>query len=83
MEKIEDISTLIEDIMVQTTYNMETATNKLEQFGSVIDVVRDYCGIPTIPTQTKKSINQEIFRQIRRNTPIRKLNADHVMEAGK
>ena len=53
-------------IMTQTNYTKEEATNKLILFNNdYIKVIKDYMNIP-IPEEKKvKSVNQEIFRQIR------------------
>jgi len=55
-------------IMNQTNYTKEEATNKLTLFNNdYIKVIKDYMNIPIhIPEEKKvKSVNQEIFRQIR------------------
>ena len=55
-------------IMNQTNYTKEEATNKLILFNNdYIKVIKDYMNIPIhIPEEKKvKSVNQEIFRQIR------------------
>ena len=76
-------------IMTQTNYTKEEATNKLILFNyDYIKVIKDYMNIPEKKKETKvKSVNQEIFRQIRiklddsikdyrENNPI---NAEHVI----
>jgi hypothetical protein len=59
----------IDIIMKQTTYTEEEALKKLEEFNNdVIKVVRDFMGInnnTNTNTKTIKSINQEIYKQIR------------------
>ena len=55
-------------IMNQTNYTKEEATNKLILFNNdYMKVIKDYMNIPIhIPEEKKvKSVNQEIFRQIR------------------
>jgi hypothetical protein len=54
-------------IMTQTNYTKEEATNKLILFNyDYIKVIKDYMNIPEKNKETKvKSVNQEIFRQIR------------------
>ena len=55
-------------IMTQTNYTKEEATNKLILFNNdYMKVIKDYMNIPIhIPEEKKvKSVNQEIFRQIR------------------
>lgn len=57
----------IRKIMSQTTYNEEVAREKLQLFnGDFMRVIRDYMGIPEKKTTKPiKSLNQEIYRQIR------------------
>jgi gas vesicle protein len=58
----------IKSIMVQTNYTKEQSLQKLlEHNGNYIDVIKEYMGIP-IQQKPKqiKSINQEIYSQIRR-----------------
>jgi hypothetical protein len=57
----------ITKIMTQTNYTKEEATNKLILFNyDYIKVIKDYMNIPEKPKEIKvKSVNQEIFRQIR------------------
>jgi hypothetical protein len=63
----EVIKSKIELIMRQTNYNEKEASEKLEQFQSnEILVIRDYLGIPE-KKETIKSLNQEIYKQIRYN----------------
>ena len=55
-------------IMNQTNYTKEEATNKLILFNDdYIKVIKDYMNIPIHNPEEKKvkSVNQEIFRQIR------------------
>lgn len=54
-------------IMAQTNYSEEIAREKLQLFnGDVLRVVRDYMGIPEKkPSKHIRSLNQEIYRQIR------------------
>ena len=56
-------------IMNQTNYTKEEAINKLKLFNSdYIKVIKDYMNIPEKNKETNvKSVNQEIFRQIRIN----------------
>jgi hypothetical protein len=64
----------IQKIMTQTTYNEEEAKEKLRQFqGDFMKVLKDYMGIKVENNTSNsnanakkvKSINQEIYRQIR------------------
>lgn len=56
-------------IMAQTNYTKEEATNKLKLFNNdYIKVIKDYMNIPEKNKEEKvKSVNQEIFKQIRIN----------------
>ena len=59
------MSNPIQTIMAQTTYTEEEAQQKLELFGGdPIKVIKDFMGIKEKPTKIK-SVNQEIFKQIR------------------
>lgn len=55
-------------IMKQTTYDYDTASAKLvEHSGNYINAVKEYMGIPLQPQkQSIQSINQEIYKQIRK-----------------
>ena len=56
----------IQTIMSQTTYNEEQATQKLAEFnGDYIAVIKDFMGIKPKKSAPIKSLNQEIYRQIR------------------
>jgi len=65
-------------IMTQTNYTMEQAVEKLsEQNGNYLNVVKEYMGIPiNQETRKIKSINQEIYSQIRKklDTSMREYN---------
>jgi hypothetical protein len=54
-------------VMTQTNYTEEEAKDKLRLFNcDYMKVIRDYMGIPDKKEEKKvKSINQEIFKQIR------------------
>jgi hypothetical protein len=54
-------------VMIQTNYTEEEAKDKLRLFNcDYMKVIRDYMGIPDKKEEKKvKSINQEIFKQIR------------------
>lgn len=62
-----DESILIKQIMTQTTYSETEAFEKLKLHNNdYIKVIKEYMGIPDKKNETKiKSVNQEIFRQIR------------------
>ena len=63
----DDLDEHVKKVMTQTNYTKEEATNKLILFNyDYIKVIKDYMNIPEKKTETKvKSVNQEIFRQIR------------------
>lgn len=63
-----EIKDPISFIMNQTNYDYEAASAKLvEHNGNSINVVKEYIGIPLQPkTQPIQSINQEIYKQIRK-----------------
>jgi hypothetical protein len=60
-------SEAVTKVMAQTNYDEKTAQTKLSECGfSVIQVLRDYMGIPSVKPASKiKSVNQEIYKQIR------------------
>lgn len=62
-----NINELVEKVMKQTTYSTEEALNKLIEFNyDIINVIKDYMGIKiSKPSENVKSINQEIYKQIR------------------
>ena len=58
----------VDKVLSQTNYTREQAIEKLKLFNSdYMMVIKDYMGIPVqkIKAVPKKSLNQEIFRQIR------------------
>jgi hypothetical protein len=59
----------INKIMAQTTYTYDEAKEKLNYFeGDFMKVLKDYMGIKCEPSNKNakiKSVNQEIYRQIR------------------
>ena len=64
----DEINSLVAKVLAQTNYTEELAKIKLQEFNyDLMRVLKDYMGIPekkTSGTQIK-SINQEIYRQIR------------------
>jgi hypothetical protein len=61
-----DVETHIKTVMLQTNYTESEAREKLQHFnGDYISVLKDYMGIGEPQTPKIKSINQEIYRQIR------------------
>ena len=67
----------IRKIMAQTTYTEEIALQKLNEFnGDFMRVLKDYMGVPEKKNTKKiKSLNQEIYKQIRTN--LDKAMTDH------
>ena len=62
----EDVDAHLGTVMSQTNYTKEEALNKLQLFnGDYMMVIRDYLGVPEKKKEKIKSVNQEIFRQIR------------------
>ena len=63
----DDLNNHIKKVMSQTNYTEEQALEKLKLFNcDYMKVIRDYMGIPEKkPERNVKSVNQEIFRQIR------------------
>jgi hypothetical protein len=68
----------IQMIMRQTDYTAEIARDKLKLHNDdPIKVIKDYMGIVEKPKPAPKSLNQEIYRQLRRklDDSIRDFNA--------
>jgi hypothetical protein len=65
----ETIDEIIKKILNQTNYTEEIARKKLEEFNNdFMKVLKDYMGISEKKENNAvKSINQEIYRQIRHN----------------
>ncbi len=63
----EELNKHIKNIMTQTNYTEEETKEKLRLFnGDYMRVIKHYMGIPEKKENRKvKSVNQEIFRQIR------------------
>jgi hypothetical protein len=63
----DDLIKDVSKVTSQTNYTEEEAINKLKLFnGDYIKVIKDYMGISEKKeTKKVKSVNQEIFRQIR------------------
>jgi hypothetical protein len=55
----------IQMIMRQTNYDENTAREKLEEMNDPIKVIKDFMGIVEKPKPATKTLNQEIYRQIR------------------
>jgi hypothetical protein len=64
----DDIDKFINIIKTQTTYDDYFAIQKLKDFNyDYMKVIRDYMGIKDKKPEPIKSVNQEIYKQIRRN----------------
>jgi hypothetical protein len=65
----DDIEKNVKNIMGQTNYTEEIAREKLKLFNyDFMRVLKDYMGIPEKKETIKiKSVNQEIYKQIRHN----------------
>lgn len=73
-----EASEKIQMIMRQTDYNAEVARDKLVAHNDdPIKVIKDYMGIVEKPKPPVKSLNQEIYKQLRRrlDDSIRDFNA--------
>ena len=56
----------VQIIMRQTDYTEEIAKEKLKEFNyDSIAVIKSYLGVPDKKAQPVKSVNQEIYRQLR------------------
>ena len=61
-----EIQEKVEMILRQTNYTEDEAKNKLKEFNyDHIQVVKSYLGIPEKKSQPIKTVNQEIYKQIR------------------
>ena len=63
----DDLNKHVKNVMSQTNYTEEQAIEKLKLFNcDYMRVIKDYMGIPEKKKERNvKSVNQEIFRQIR------------------
>tara|TARA_B100000902_G_scaffold384345_1_gene424389 strand:+ start:610 stop:846 length:237 start_codon:yes stop_codon:yes gene_type:complete len=60
-----DIEKLLNTIVTQTDYSKELAIEKLKEFNyDCMSVIRDYLGT-NIKKDTHKSLNQQIYKEIR------------------
>lgn len=65
-DDIPDMTEKIQMIQRQTDYDENTAREKLIQHnGDPIKVIKDFMGISDKKDTVKKSLNQEIYRQLR------------------
>jgi hypothetical protein len=80
------INEKIQIIMRQTDYTEEKSLNKLEEFNyDHILVLKDYFGIPFKKDNKIKSVNQEIYRQIRYklNDSLKEFNEKNPVDMNK
>lgn len=79
---MEDTSTeKINIIMRQTDYDENVAREKLEQFGGDhIKVIKFYFGISEKKQTPVKSVNQEIYKQIRSKLDVSMREYNHLQE---
>jgi hypothetical protein len=65
----------IKIIMSQTNYSEDLSAELLEQYnGDHMKIIRDYLGIKEPEQQTIKSVNQEIYKLIRKQIDISHYN---------
>jgi hypothetical protein len=68
-------------IMRQTDYDEDVAKEKLEQFnGDHIKVIKFYFGISEKKPTPIKSVNQEIYKQIRSKLDVSMREYNHLQE---
>ena len=69
IDEIDEIDEYLKHIMTQTNYSEEVARSKLHEFNNdFMMVLKEYMGIPIKKDTNKiKSVNQEIYKQIRYN----------------
>jgi hypothetical protein len=66
-----ELSEMIQMIQRQTDYTEETAREKLIEFSyKPIDVIKNYMGLDKKKENPIKSINQEMYRQMRKQLDI-------------
>jgi len=61
-----DLNSRVQIIMRQTTYTEDVALAKLKELNfDHLKVIKAFMGLPEKKTETIKSVNQEIYKQIR------------------
>lgn len=79
-DKIDDN---VQIILRQTDYTEEIAKEKLKEFNyDHMAVIRAYFGIPEKKPQTVKSVNQEIYKQLRHRLDGNMRNYQERVERG-
>jgi hypothetical protein len=67
----DELSQMIQMIQRQTNYTEEMAREKLTEFNyKPIDVIKNYMGLDEKKEKPIKSINQEMYRQMRKQLDI-------------
>ena len=66
----------IKIIMSQTNYSEEEAINMLEKYGDHIKVIREYLGLKDPLPLEIKSVNQEIYKLLRKQIDISQYNSN-------
>ena len=79
----EKIDENVQIILRQTDYTEEIAKEKLKEFNyDHMAVIRSYFGIPEKKPQTVKSVNQEIYKQLRHRLDGNMRNYQERVERG-
>lgn len=81
-----ELNEMIQKIIRQTDYTEKKALQKLEEFNyDYILVLKDYFGIPIQKEEKIKSVNQEIYKQIRYklNNSLKEYNEKNPMDINK
>lgn len=66
----------IKIIMSQTNYSEKDAINMLEKYGDHIKVIREYLGLKDPEPVEIKSVNQEIYKLLRKQIDISQYNSN-------
>ncbi len=73
----------VQMIMRQTDYNEEVAKEKLKEFNyDHIAVIKSYLGVPDKKSTPVKSLNQEIYKQLRHRLDKNMRNYQERVEKG-
>ena len=65
-DSTKDLDSLVQILVRQTDYTHEEAEEKLKEFNfNHINVIKSFLGIKDKPEKPIKSVNQEIYRQLR------------------
>lgn len=81
MSELDYNKDIIDRIMSQTNYTEEEAKYKLTLFNlDYMRVLKDYMGIPEKKQEKVKSVNQEIFRQLRKKLDTKEYRDSHPID---